>query len=83
MKIKQDFVTNSSSTSFIIGQETEGSPMKTTIKMEIDLSRFVSEEYHSLKDLENAIESEDWYFSDEEKDKMRQIIWKGGKVYQR
>ena len=81
MKAKIDFVTNSSSTSFIIGK-TKGS-LKTKITMEIDLEEF---EDYKLKTIDELTEYYNNEMSsidvtvDEEYKKMHDIIEKGGEV---
>ena len=79
MKCKGDFVTNSSSVSFILGQLKEKDPLKIEVKVSVDLSRYIEEEFHTLEAFEEAMGNA-WY-SEEEQKQMRSILEKGGKVY--
>ena len=81
MKCKGDFVTNSSSVSFILGQLKEYNPLKIEVKVSVDLSRYVEEEFHTLKDFEEAMSNDDTWYTDEEQKQMRSILEKGGKVF--
>ncbi len=83
MKKKRDFVTNSSSTSFIIGATGDDiGSLKVEMKIEIDLSEFVEETARTLEDLDSLIEEYgDWTFNEERINKTKEIIKKGGVVY--
>jgi len=54
MKRKADFVTNSSSTSFIIASHKD-TPLKVKMEIEVDLSKLVRQTYGSMEELMEGI----------------------------
>jgi hypothetical protein len=83
MKIRNGFVSNSSSSSFVISAQ-RGKDLKTQITFDIDLKSFVDDEVSSVSELDNFYESE--YGDPDYKDrpeykKAKSEIEKGNVVY--
>ena len=80
MKCKHDFVTNSSSTSFILGQTQEGE-MKIVVEMEVDISKYIRDKIINIQQLDKWRDEECRLGDDKEYLLMKEIIERGGKVF--
>lgn len=86
MKTKNDFVTNSSSTSFIIGSLRGNENLKVKIEAEIDLAKYLSSDDEVLKastieELDKMYESGLSFNSKYVREECEDIIKKGGTIY--
>ena len=83
MKKKLDFVTNSSSTSFLIGDKGGDTDLQATIQLTIDLKEYVSKIVRTLEELEDRwMERYGELDCDTDKfNRCKEIIENGGAVY--
>jgi hypothetical protein len=77
MKRRQSFVTNSSSTSFIIAYRKEND-LKIKLMIEVDLSTHISDEFKTEEDILDFVESDD--ISDNTKELLLDGIKKGNTI---
>lgn len=79
MKTKLSFVTNSSSTSFIIGDLDKANKVEVTVKIKVNLLDFLRETLTTLEDLDRYFDY--WEDDSVEYQECKKIIKKGGVVY--
>lgn len=82
MKLKVDFVTNSSSTSFIISTKYENDLNKKAIlQIEIDLNDYISESFSTKDELISYYYDSDSYFKTNEGKKLLKELEEGRTVH--
>lgn len=81
MKIKRDFITNSSSVSFIIGDKTPYiTEFHAKITLTVDLKELIKERAGTIEELDSIWEN--WYIDKNDKyDKCKKIIEEGGAIF--
>jgi hypothetical protein len=79
MKVRYSFVTNSSSSSFIIGVGSKQTPLKAGLHIDVDLHNFVEKTISSLDELDLYNHREG--MAEEDYEESKKIIEKGGVVY--
>lgn len=72
MKSKQDFVTNSSSTNFVISVPKETNNINTTLQINIDLKNFIYKRLNSKQDIINYYDKE-YLETDQGKELLEEI----------
>lgn len=75
MKIKSDFVTNSSSTSFIVSAPKKGDKIDVFLRVKFDLNTLVSDTIKSKEDIISRWDEE--FLESEEGKKMLEELEKG------
>ena len=89
MKCKEDFVTNSSSASFIFGYKSKPESMKVKVECEVDLEKDIQHTFRTVEDIDDYYIKEYGYdsiadleeYDKEEYSKMKALIEEGGIVY--
>jgi len=83
MKVKSDFVTNSSSVNFIIGKYNDSKILKAKIEIEIDLLDYADKCVTTMDELAKYFSDELYQHeidNNEEYKKCKEVIEKGGEV---
>lgn len=82
MKIKRDFVTNSSSVSFLIGNKNSRSKnLKVKLELEYDLYNLIAERITSLKEFyESEIYKDEYWLNITKREECIKILKEGGEI---